>query len=50
MDVVDVVTNMLVWEGAATKSLTQRTLNDLGPAIDDDMHQMFARFPVPAQL
>ena len=50
VDVVDVVTNMLVWEGAATESLTQRTLNDLGPAIDDAMHQMFARFPVPAQL
>jgi hypothetical protein len=34
----------------ATKRLTQRTLNDLGPALDDAVHQVFQRFPVPAQL
>jgi len=50
VDVVDRARNTLVWEGAATKRLTQRTLNDLGPALDDAVHGMFARFPVPAQL
>lgn len=50
IDVVDADTNMLVWEGVATKRLTQRTLNDLGPAIDNAVHLMFQRFPVPAKL
>lgn len=50
VDVIDRARNTLVWEGVATKRLTQRTLNDLGPALDDAVHEMFARFPVPAQF
>jgi hypothetical protein len=50
VDVVDRARNSLVWEGVATKRLTQRTLNELGPALDDAVHQMFQRFPVPARL
>lgn len=50
VDVVDSAGNILVWEGAATKRLTQRTLNDLGPALDDAVHRMFGRFPVAARL
>lgn len=50
IDVVDRARNMLVWEGVATKRLTQRTLNDLGPALDDAVHQVFGRFPVPAKF
>jgi len=48
VDIVDTASNMLVWEGVATTRLTQRTLNDLGPALDDAVHRMFKRFPVPA--
>ncbi|QTF92277.1 DUF4136 domain-containing protein [Halomonas sp. BM-2019] len=50
VDVKDACRNMLIWEAAATKRQTQRTLNDLGPALDDAVHGMFQQFPVPAQL
>lgn len=48
VDIIDRRQNMLVWEAVASKRLTQRTLNDLGPAMDDAVHEMFARFPLPA--
>lgn len=50
VDVVDRRQNMLVWEAVASKRLTQRTLNDLGPAMDDAVHAMFRRFPLPPSL
>ena len=50
VDIVATASNMLVWEGVATTRLTQRTLNDLGPALDNAVHRMFQRFPVPPQL
>jgi len=50
VDVVDRRQNMLVWEAVASKRLTQRTLNDLGPAMDDAVHEMFRRFPLPPIL
>lgn len=50
VDLVDSARNMLVWEGVATKRITQRTLNDLGPALDDAVHRMFERFPIPAMF
>jgi hypothetical protein len=46
VDLIDRRLNMLVWEGVASKRLTQRTLNELGPALDDTIHEMFGRFPV----
>jgi len=50
VDVVDARNNMLVWEGVASQQLTQRTLNDLGPALDDAVHLMFRDFPVAPTL
>jgi len=50
VDVISRANNMLVWEGVASKRLTQRTLTDLGPALDNAVHELFRRFPVPAQL
>jgi hypothetical protein len=50
VDVVARGSNMIVWEGVANKRLTQRTLNELGPALDNAVHQMFKRFPVPPRL
>ena len=50
VDIVDRQHNMLVWEGVASKRLTQRTMNDLGPAMDSAVHQMFRRFPLPPTL
>lgn len=45
VDVVDARNNMLIWEGMASGRLTQRTLNDLGPALDDAVHLIFREFP-----
>lgn len=50
IDMVASDRNMLVWEGVASQRLTQRTLNELGPALDNAVHQVFQRFPVPARL
>lgn len=50
IDLVDARRNMLVWEGVASQRLTQRTLNDLGPALDSAVHDLFARFPVAPTL
>lgn len=46
VDVIDRRLNMLLWEGVASQRLTQRTMNDLGPAMDDAVHEMFIGFPV----
>ncbi len=45
VDVVDARSNTLVWEGVAARRLTQHTLNELGPALDDAVHRMFGDFP-----
>lgn len=50
IDGIDRRQNMLVWEAVASKRLTQRTLNELGPAMDDAVHEMFRRFPLPPTL
>lgn len=50
VDLIDRSRNMLVWEGVASKRLTQRTMNDLGPAIDSAMHDVFRQFPVQPKL
>jgi len=50
VDVIDRRQNMLVWEGVASQRLTQRTMNDLGPALDEAVHLVFRRFPVRANL
>jgi hypothetical protein len=50
VDLVDRRQNMLVWEGLATKRLNQRTMNDLGPALDSAVHEMFGEFPIDARF
>jgi len=50
VDIIDRKEQMLVWEGVSSRRLTQRTLNDLGPALDDAVHNIFGQFPVPASL
>jgi hypothetical protein len=46
IDVVEAGPNLLIWEGVATRRITQRTLNDLGPALDEAAHHIFREFPV----
>lgn len=50
VDVIQANRNMLVWEGVATQQITQRTLNDMGPALDNAVHKLFERFPVAPKL
>jgi hypothetical protein len=50
VDLIDRSRNTLVWEGVATKRLSQRTMNDLGPAIDSAIHDVFGQFPVAPRL
>jgi hypothetical protein len=50
VDLVNRSTNTLVWEGVASQRLTQRTMNDLGPAIDVAIHDVFAQLPLQPRL
>lgn len=50
VDLVDRRTNTLVWEGVASQRLNQRTMNDLGPAIDVAIHDVFAQLPLQPRL
>ena len=50
VDLVDRRSNTLVWEGVASQRLTQRTMNDLGPAIDVAIHDVFAELPLQPRL
>jgi hypothetical protein len=50
VDLIDRRQNMLLWEGVASQRLTQRTMNDLGPALDDAVHAIFREFPLPPSL
>ena len=46
IDVVDAARKQLVWEGRAEGRLTDRMLNDPGPAVDKAVADIFTKFPV----
>jgi len=46
IDVVDASRRQLIWEGTAEGRLTQKMLDDPGPAIDKAVAEIFARYPV----
>lgn len=50
IDVVEASNNMLIWEGLATRRVTQSTLNDIGPALDEATHYIFQEFPVVPRM
>jgi hypothetical protein len=50
VDLIDRSRNTLIWEGVAAQRLTQRTMNDLGPAMDSAIHEIFAQFPLAPSL
>jgi hypothetical protein len=50
VDLIDRRSNTLVWEGVASQRLNQRTMNDLGPAIDVAIHDVFAQLPLQPRL
>lgn len=50
IDLVDASRNSLVWEGVATRRITQSTLNDVGPALSEATQAIFAAFPIVPRL
>ena len=50
VDLVDRAQSILVWEGVAGQRLMQSTMSDLGPAMDNAVHQIFKQFPLPPQF
>ena len=45
VDIVDRARNQLVWEGAATKRVTNSTRENQDQVLDDAIAQIFAQFP-----
>jgi len=50
IDVVDAARNQLVWEGAATKRVTDSTRQNLDEVVRSAMADIFAQFPVAAPV
>jgi len=48
IDVVDARRKQLIWEGTAEGRLTQKMLDDPGPAIDKAVADIFSKYPVNA--
>jgi hypothetical protein len=48
IDVVDAARKQLVWEGIAEGRLTEKMLDDPGPAIANAVHDIFAKYPARA--
>jgi hypothetical protein len=49
IDVVDAARRQLVWEGFAIGRITQQTTDNLGPALDAAVTDIFRDFPLPAK-
>jgi hypothetical protein len=45
VDIVDRARNQLVWEGAATKRVTDSTRRNQDEVLDDAIAEIFAQFP-----
>jgi hypothetical protein len=48
VDIVDVGSNQLIWEGVAVGRLGSRIEEDPAGAISDTIAEIFMRYPVPA--
>jgi hypothetical protein len=46
VDVVDAARKQLIWEGRAEGRLTEKMLNDPGPAVDKAVADIFSKYPV----
>jgi hypothetical protein len=49
VDVVDAARRQMVWEGLAVGRVTQTSAQDLAPALDRAVAEMFQQFPLPAR-
>jgi Domain of unknown function (DUF4136) len=48
IDVVDAARKQLVWEGVAEARLSEKMINDPGPAIDSVVNEIFLKYPAHA--
>ena len=48
IDIIDVATNKLIWEGAVAGRLTDKAIRNLEQTIDDAVRAIMADFPVVA--
>lgn len=48
IDVVDAAHRQLIWEGTAEGRLSQKMIDDPGPAIDKAVAEIFEKYPVSA--
>jgi len=48
IDVIDAAKKQLIWESTAVDTVTQKTLNNIQPALDEAVAAAFEKYPVPA--
>jgi hypothetical protein len=49
IDLVDARAKRLVWEGVGVRAVSRKTLENIGPALDETVAAIFARFPATPQ-
>lgn len=49
IDVVDASRMQLIWEGFAIGRVTQQTMDNIGPVLNDAVVEIFGDYPVPAR-
>jgi hypothetical protein len=47
IDVVDASRKQLIWEGFAIGRVTQQTMNNISPVLNDAVVEIFGEFPLP---
>ena len=48
IDVIDAAKKQLIWESTAVDTITQKTLNNIQPAVDEAVAAAFEKYPIPA--
>jgi hypothetical protein len=49
IDLVDAKAKRLVWEGVGVRAVNRKTMENIGPALDETVTAIFAKFPLPKQ-
>jgi hypothetical protein len=49
VDLVDARAKRLVWEGVGVRAVNRKTAENIGPALDETVAAIFAKFPLPKQ-
>jgi len=46
IDVIDAARKQMIWEGVAVDRVTEKTMDNLKPAIDEAVKAIFAKYPI----